>query len=38
VRFDTRAQAGRSGLVRFEITSQKPFARHFGFAAEARGQ
>jgi hypothetical protein len=38
VRMDTRAQAGRSGLVRFEITSAKPFARHFGFAAEARGQ
>jgi hypothetical protein len=37
VRMDTRAQAGRSGLVRFEISSQKPFARHFGFAAEARG-
>ena len=38
VRLDTRAQAGRSGLVRFEITSARPFARHFGFAAEARGQ
>jgi hypothetical protein len=37
VRFDTRAQSGRSGVVRFEITSAKPFARHFGFAAEARG-
>jgi hypothetical protein len=37
MRFDTRARAGRSALVRFEITSQKPFARHFGFAAEARG-
>lgn len=36
-RFDTTAFAGRSGTVRFEITSNKPFARHFGFAAEARG-
>jgi hypothetical protein len=35
-RFDTSAQAGRPGTVRFEITSDKPFSRHFGFAAEAR--
>jgi antitoxin (DNA-binding transcriptional repressor) of toxin-antitoxin stability system len=34
--FDTSALAGRSGTVRFEITSDKPFSRHFGFAAEAR--
>jgi hypothetical protein len=37
VRLDTRAQAGRSGTVRFEITSARPYARNFGFAAEARG-
>lgn len=36
-RFDTSAFAGRSARVRFEITSAKPFSRHFGFAAEARG-
>jgi hypothetical protein len=35
-RFDTSAQAGRTGTVRFEITSSKPYSRHFGFAAEAR--
>jgi len=36
-RFDTAALAGRTSTVRFEITSARPFARHFGFAAEARG-
>jgi hypothetical protein len=35
-RFDTAAFAGRPGTVRFEITSDKPYSRHFGFAAEAR--
>jgi hypothetical protein len=37
-RLDTRALAGRNASVRFEITSARPFARHFGFAAEARGR
>lgn len=37
-RFDTTRFAGRSGTVRFEITSAKPFSRMFGFAAEARGK
>jgi hypothetical protein len=36
-RFDTAAFAGKTGTVRFEITSADPFSRHFGFAAEARG-
>jgi hypothetical protein len=35
-RFDTSGFAGKRGVVRFEITSAKPFSRHFGFAAEAR--
>jgi hypothetical protein len=35
-RFDTSAFAGHAGTVRFEITSARPFSRHFGFAAEAR--
>jgi len=34
--FDTAALAGQSGKVRFEITTDKSNARHFGFAAEAR--
>ena len=37
VRLDTSAHAGREATVRFEITSARPFSRHFGFAAEARG-
>ena len=37
MRMPTPAFAGKSGTVRFEITSEEPFARHFGFAAEARG-
>jgi hypothetical protein len=36
-RFDTTAWRGRQAPVRFEITSQKSFSRHFGFTAEARG-
>jgi hypothetical protein len=35
-RFDTSALAGKTGKVRFEITTDKASARHFGFAAEAR--
>jgi hypothetical protein len=35
-RFDTGAFAGKPATVRFEITSDKPFSRHFGFSAEAR--
>jgi hypothetical protein len=35
-RFDTSAFAGHPATVRFEITSARPFSRHFGFAAEAR--
>jgi hypothetical protein len=34
--FDTAALAGKTGKVRFEITTDKSSARHFGFAAEAR--
>lgn len=34
--FDTRAFAGQRQIVRFSITSDEPFSRHFGFAAEAR--
>jgi hypothetical protein len=34
--FDTAALAGKSGKVRFEITTDKAAARHVGFAAEAR--
>lgn len=37
-RFDTSAWAGKSGRVRFEITTDNARARHFAFAAEARGQ
>ena len=33
---DTRAFAGQRQIVRFSITSNEPFSRHFGFAAEAR--
>jgi hypothetical protein len=35
-RFDTRALAGQSASVRFEITVDDPNARTLGFAAEAR--
>ncbi len=35
-RFDTAAFAGKSATVRFEITSDNPDHRRFGFAAEAR--
>jgi hypothetical protein len=34
--FDTGARVGQPATVRFEITSDKPFSRHFGFTAEAR--
>ena len=34
--FDTTELAGKTGKVRFEITTDKSSARHFGFAAEAR--
>jgi hypothetical protein len=34
--FDTSAFSGKPATVRFEITSDKPFSRHFGFTAEAR--
>ncbi len=37
-RFDTSRWAGKTGTVRFEITSVNPFSRHFGWAAEARGR
>jgi len=36
-RFDTSAFAKKSATVRFELTSDQPFSRHFGFTAEARG-
>ncbi len=36
-RIDTTARAGQVVPVRFEITSPAPYARHFAFAAEARG-
>lgn len=36
IRIDTSAQAGKTAVVRFEITSAKPYARRYGFAAEAR--
>jgi hypothetical protein len=36
-RIDTSAFRGQTSSVRFEITCDKPFARQFGFAAEARG-
>jgi hypothetical protein len=35
-RFDTATAAGQPATVRFEITSDKPFSRHFGFTAESR--
>jgi hypothetical protein len=35
-RFDTAASNGQAATVRFEITSDKPYSRHFGFTAEAR--
>lgn len=35
-RFDTANQAGKTGKVRFEITTDKAHGRYFGFAAEAR--
>jgi hypothetical protein len=35
-RFDTSGFGGKPATVRFEITSDKPFSRHFGFSAEAR--
>ena len=35
-RFDTSRFAARPGLVRFELSSAKPYGRQFGFAAEAR--
>jgi hypothetical protein len=34
--FDTAGLAGKTAKVRFEITTDKSSARHFGFAAEAR--
>jgi hypothetical protein len=34
---DTAGRAGQTAVVRFEITSPEPYARHFAFAAEARG-
>jgi len=33
---DTAAQAGQPHEVTFEVSSPKPYARHVGFAAEAR--
>ena len=35
-RFDTVSLAGRPARVRFEITVDRAYGRHFGFAAEAR--
>jgi hypothetical protein len=35
-RFDISAVAGRSGKIRFEITTDNATSRHFAFAAEAR--
>jgi hypothetical protein len=34
--FDTSALAGKTGQVRFEITTDRAHARHLGFAVEAR--
>lgn len=34
--FDTSAFVSKPATVRFEITSEKPYSRHFGFTAEAR--
>jgi hypothetical protein len=36
LRLDTAAHAGQTLPVRFEVSSPKPYGRHFGFAAEAR--
>jgi hypothetical protein len=33
---DTAARAGQTAVVRFEVTSPAPYARHFAFTAEAR--
>jgi hypothetical protein len=33
---DTAARAGQTAVVRFEVSSPAPYARYFGFAAEAR--
>jgi hypothetical protein len=35
-RFDVPAEPGKTGKLRFEITTDNAHARHFGFAAEAR--
>ena len=35
-RIETSARAGKLAVVRFEITSPEPYARHFAFAAEVR--
>lgn len=35
-RLDTSARAGQRATVRFEVSADKAFSRHFGFAAEAR--
>jgi hypothetical protein len=35
-RVDTAARAGQTAVVRFEVTSPAPYARHFALAAEAR--
>ena len=32
----TRVRAGQTAVVRFEVRSPAPYARLFGFAAEAR--
>jgi hypothetical protein len=37
VRHDTAARAGQRATVRFEITTDRAYARQFGFSAEARG-
>jgi hypothetical protein len=36
-RFDTSAFTRKPATVRFEMTSDQPFSRHFGFSAESRG-
>jgi hypothetical protein len=33
---DTSGRAGQTAVVRFEVSSPAPYARHFAFAAEAR--
>jgi hypothetical protein len=35
-RVNTASRAGQTAVVRFEVTSPAPYARHFAFAAEAR--